>query len=254
MLEQITKLIQQEHILSHQSRGITIAVVPDAGAGEHFARNILQEIVDRKTIVYLSGGKTPQSLYEQLTQEEQLIPGAVGLVDERYGEKFHERSNERMMYETGFIRYLSFRDVPFYPILGKHTSREEAARQYDEQVRTNTARFPKSMALLGIGADGHTAGIPAMTTNVTLDSPNAMEKYDLVTSYHDMTGPYGERVTMTYTALALMDLLLVLVFGDEKKNALDRMLEPGNEAEIPARFYIRPEIAEKTLIITDQMI
>jgi 6-phosphogluconolactonase/glucosamine-6-phosphate isomerase/deaminase len=42
------------------------------------------------------------------------------------------------------------------------------------------------------------------------------------------------------------------VFGEDKQRALDGLFEEGAEEEIPARFFKRHEIAEKTLFITDQ--
>jgi len=41
--------------------------------------------------LYLSGGSTPKELYKRFATAEQITPGAVGMVDERYGEKFHEK-------------------------------------------------------------------------------------------------------------------------------------------------------------------
>lgn len=59
---------------------------------------------------------------------------------------------------------------------------------------------------------------------------------------------------MNYKGLAMLDLLIVLVFGDDKKEALENMMRDGSEREIPARFFKRPEIAQKTVVITDQNI
>ena len=50
----------------------------------------------------------------------------------------------------------------------------------------------------------------------------------------------------------MLDFLLVLVFGKDKREALRLVFKDGSEDDIPGRFYKRPEIAKKTLIITDQ--
>jgi 6-phosphogluconolactonase/glucosamine-6-phosphate isomerase/deaminase len=50
----------------------------------------------------------------------------------------------------------------------------------------------------------------------------------------------------------MQDLLIVLVFGEDKKAALESLFASGSEEEIPARFYKRREVAEKVLIVTDQ--
>ena len=56
----------------------------------------------------------PQKFYINiLAKERKLNPGAVALVDERYGEKLHENSNEKMISDTGLIGYLHTTEHPF---------------------------------------------------------------------------------------------------------------------------------------------
>jgi len=190
----------------------------------------------------------------------------VGLVDERFGEKLHDNSNEKMIKETGLLRYFHLRDTPFYPIL-KGLSREETAQEYDQTVRKLNSIFPKSVALLGIGADGHTAGI-AGDRGTVRKWGNKGDKGDIfknpifekerqhlfVSDFNDEHGYFKERITMTFLGLSMIDLLIILAFGENKKEALDAMFEDGPESEIPARFFKRPDIAKKTLFITDQSI
>lgn len=253
MFDQIQKILKEQNIFFHQNEGITIATVDSLHDGFALSQEILYKIIDPGTVLYLSGGSTPKVLYERFAQEEQLLPGAVAMVDERFGQKFHETSNEKMFQETGLLRYLQMRNIPFYPMLqGK--SREETAESYDEQLRTLNATYPKSVAILGIGADGHTAGLPALSSKIKIQNAKLYDTYDFVTEYHDTIGSYGERVSMTFVALAMMDILLVLSFGKEKKEAIEKIFIDGSEEEIPARFFKRPDIAKKTLFITDQRI
>ena len=37
------------------------------------------------------------------------------------------------------------------------------------------------------------------------------------------------------------------VFGEDKKDALQKVFQEGSEEEIPGRFFKRPEIAKRTL-------
>jgi 6-phosphogluconolactonase/glucosamine-6-phosphate isomerase/deaminase len=175
------------------------------------------------------------------------------VVDERFGEKLHERSNEMMMKESGLLRYLELQNIPFYPIL-QSKGREETADLYDEKVRELHAIFQRSVALLGIGSDGHTAGIAGNRKDFKNPLFDKERQHLLVSEFHDEAGMFQERVTMTFLGLSMTDLLVVLVFGDDKKEALNWMFADGSEEEIPARFYKRPDIAQKTIIITDQAI
>ncbi len=249
MINELAGLIQEQNLLLHQYSGISVVTVEDQQKGFDAASNILSSIVDKRSVLYLSGGKTPKELYAKLAKEEILTPGAVGLVDERYGARFHADSNEKMIQDTGFLRYLEMLDIPFYPILQKELSREETAAEYDDKLRSLQSTFPKHIGILGIGEDGHTAGIPAGSRKSDIYNTT-----DLVVEYSDTSGKYGERVTMTFMGLAMLDILLVLVFGSPKANALKLVFQDGSEEEVPGRFYKRPEIARKTLLITDQEI
>ena len=95
-MKDFSSFFQSQNTLSHKNAGITVCSVADAEAGIALTKALVYEIVDAKTAIYLSGGKTPKKLYEAFAQEEIFSPGAVGVVDERYGEPFHTKSNELM--------------------------------------------------------------------------------------------------------------------------------------------------------------
>jgi 6-phosphogluconolactonase/glucosamine-6-phosphate isomerase/deaminase len=256
MREKVLKLISSLHSFSHEIDNISVCPVSDSKQGLQLAKEILYGTVDLKTSLYLSGGNTPKLLYTALAQEEKIKPGVVGLIDERYEEQLHDRSNEKMIIETGLVRYLSMRDIPYYPILHS-TTIEKTAQRYDELYRSLGTVYQKSIGILGIGEDGHTAGIAPSRS----DFPNPLfnkNNYDMVGWFDDKNGYFKKRVTMTFLGLGMLDLLIVLVFGKEKKRALEDMLSPssdgGKEEVIPARFYKRPDIAPKTLLITDQTV
>jgi 6-phosphogluconolactonase/glucosamine-6-phosphate isomerase/deaminase len=253
MFTQINQILKEKNIFSHSNEGITIATVESLHEGFALAQEIFYTVVDSKTVLYLSGGSTPKVLYERFATEEKLSPGAVGVVDERYGPKYHEKSNEKMFQETGLLRYLQMRDIPFYPMLiGK--SREETAAAYDEQLRKLNATYPKSIAILGVGADGHTSGIAPNRPDFTNPLFEDARKDLLVSEFDDPTGYFKERVTTTFLALEHFDLMIIFAFGPEKKKPLELIFSEGKETEIPARFFTRPNVAKKTLLITDQRI
>ena len=254
MVTAVESILRAHNLFSHLNDGITVCHVKDAVSGQDLATEILHTIVDTKTALYLSGGSTPKALYQKLAQEEKLIAGAIGQVDERYGKPLHDNSNQKMIDDTGLLRYLQLRNIRFYPLLQYDLSREEIADVYDQTVRSLHATFKRSVAILGIGADGHTAGIVGNRQNFKNSLFEVDRKHLLVSEFNDEKGYFKERVTMTFLGLSMLDLLILLVFGDDKKDALEKMFEDGNETEIPARFYKRPEIAKKTIIITDQVI
>lgn len=229
-----------------------ILVVKNIDQGLERAKEQIYKLVDNKTVLFLSGGTTPGPLYAEFAKEGVLKPAVVAMVDERFGPKMHENSNEKMIADTGFLRYLSLTNIPFYPILRDGLSREEAAESYDKKVRDLFFHFPKSVGIMGIGKDGHTAGIPASEiSNIKFQMSN---KYKFVESYNDQEGAYPERITLTFAGLSLLDYFIVFAFGKERAKAMQNAFTKGPLEEIPARFYTTDDIAKKTLFITDQKI
>lgn len=228
--------------------GIKIVRVKSSEEGIEVCKKLLYEMVSKTSVLFLSGGLTPKTLYEMLAKEEKLNAGAAAMVDERFGEKLHENSNEKMIGDTGIISYLEENKTRFYPIL-ENKEIEEATKDYDETVRFLFNYFQKSIAILGVGTDGHTAGIPARIKNSKFKIQNGT---DLATNFNDFPGPQKDRITLTFLGLSKLDQIIVLVFGKDKKKALELMFQEGSVAEIPARFLTTNEIASKVTLITDQ--
>lgn len=231
--------------------GISVVHVEDANKGLDIGRLLVTSLVDTNTLLLLSGGRTPKELYTSLVQMNNLHIGAVSMIDERYGEKFHGESNETMLKDTGLVEALGKQHIPFYPVLQEHISREKTTEQFTKTLSYLYKKYSKRIGILGIGLDGHTAGIPANNHTVSLTDDSVYTTESLVTEYHDTTGMYKERITLTFPGLAQLTTYFVLVFGADKKNALHKVFTSGDEKEVPGRFFLRPEIAQKTILITD---
>lgn len=212
---------------------------------------ILQKYSDAKTALFLSGGSTPKKLYELIASQKLLKVGAVGLIDERFGDKDHRHSNELMIKGTGLLDYIDSQNVRFYPILN-NTSIESETKEYDESLRFIFKYFPKNVGIMGLGGDGHTAGIPAVSDV----SRRMLEDQSSFVSYFEAE-KYGQRITMNFNALSQVDLIILLVLGQEKREILAQMFKSGGTNEdiekFPAKFYLKPEIASKVILVTDQI-
>lgn len=250
----VVSFLNRNQILNHNNQGILIAKVLNSDQGLALGKEFLYEFCDRSTNLFLSGGKTPKQLYEELAREERLQAGTVGLIDERYGAKFHANSNEKMLKDSGFIRYLEMIDILFYPMLQGKASRVKASEQYDEQIRSLFSNYPQSIGILGIGLDGHTAGIGGNRADFKnpLFEKNRSNLY--ISEFDDTKGMFKERITFTFQGLSMLDYLVVLVFGEDKKQALEKVFSDGSEEETPAQFFKRQNIASQTLFITDQQV
>lgn len=252
-MDDIKRILLEEGLALKDHLEVPFVVVSSGEQGIALSKKILYEVISKNSVLYLSGGRTPQEMYSELAKEEKIHPGAVALVDERYGKPFHENSNELLLKDSGFLRYLQMKDILFFNIL-KNESREVETEQYDQKLRELFATYQKHIAILGIGLDGHTAGIPSDPVAWDEFHIASRSKTEMVIDYDDHGKFYKERISMSFLALSMMDVLLVMVFGQDKKRAIEWMMADGSEDEVPSRFYKRPDIAPRTLLITDQII
>jgi 6-phosphogluconolactonase/glucosamine-6-phosphate isomerase/deaminase len=232
--------------------GLLVVEAPTAQKANEIVSEILQKYCDAKTALFLSGGTTPGKLYEMLAREKTLKVGAVGLTDERYGERGHKKSNELMIRGSGLLGYFDNQNVRFYPMLNDKSITQET-REYDESLRFIFKYFPKNVALAGLGSDGHTFGIPA----ISAFSRKMFEDQSSLVSFYEAIN-YGPRITMNFNAISVLDLIIVLVLGQEKREILSQMFKTDGSPEqiekFSAKFYLKPEIASKVILITDQML
>lgn len=211
----------------------------DKHAVSEKALNLILGTIDSNTLLLLSGGTSPDLLYKMIAQDRTLKPGAVALIDERFGKPMHDNSNEKMIFNTGLTSYLESAGIPFFRIL-KDTDMQAASVIYEQIIQSIFKSFFKRVAVMGVGADGHTAGI----------KPNL--EYDhtkFVVGYDDKKGMFGKRITLTFEALEKIDEFIVLVFGENKRNIIDKMSKDGDQQKFPACFYVNS--SAKTKLLTD---
>ncbi|MCX7043440.1 MAG: 6-phosphogluconolactonase [Gammaproteobacteria bacterium] len=176
----------------------------------------------------VSGGTTPAPVYRELTLHG-LDWGRVrvALVDERWLPPGDADSNAELVRE-------SLLDGPaaaarFEPIL-------MADRNLDEAVRAaNRLSRPASIALLGMGPDGHTAslfpGAPSLA--------QALVASDDYVSFDAAgcpgAGAWPLRISITPAGLAKARHRLLLVRGEAKRRLLERAISGDDVSELPVR-------------------
>lgn len=220
---------------------IEIIKVLDRITGNEKAHEILAPIVDKQTLLALSGGTSPD-YREILIDVGDILPGAVCLVDERYGTSYHDDSNELLIKNFGLLDFLELRDIKFYKILTGEDI-ETTTKKYNETIATLFKQFPKKVGVMGVSENLHTAGIFP-------ESP-ACKSPDFVVS-QQVNDRNPNRITITFKALGEFQTFVILAFGGEKKEALLTMLnEKENDMQkYPAIFYRK--CLAKCYLITDQ--
>lgn len=222
---------------------IEIFTVQDKAEGNLKAHDILKEIVNSQTLLALSGGTTPD-YRTMIVDPGDITLGAICVVDERYGEEFHENSNEFLFKNATLFDYLNDRSKSLYKVLhGKDFG--QTVHDYNGVIEQLFEKFPKKVGVMGVGTNMHTAGI--FPNSEAAHSPN----FAVGETVDDK---FPQRITMTLKALGEFTSFIVLVFGEEKKEVVKKMLDENQNdmQKYPAIFYRKSPA--KSYLITDQVL
>lgn len=199
--------------------------------------------------VALSGGSTPQALYELLATKPmaERIPWPQTHVfwsDERCVPPDHRQSNYRLAYEALLARV----PVPVEQIHRMHGEDEPqaAAAAYSSVLEKHLSVTGERLylSLLGMGDDGHTASL--FPHSPVLDDTK-----------HLVAAPYVEklkayRLTLTLRALNRAAHTIFLVSGEAKATALRAVLESEDDPHAwPARL-VQPDEGGELIWLVDE--
>jgi 6-phosphogluconolactonase len=198
----------------------TLEVVKDAGALAARAAEIIAgqlKVAKYPFRLVLSGGSTPRATYRLLAAKDiDWDCAELFFSDERFVPPDHKDSNYRMVRESLLAgEFVNPRKLLAIPTDGTPQS---AADRYDETLRQQYGAGTLEpgvplfhLTLLGLGDDGHTAsllpGQPVL---------NERERWAAAVPQ----GRGEPRITLTYPALESSALILFLVAGAGKRDAL----------------------------------
>lgn len=193
----------------------------------------LQKDLDGKGHARLlaSGGTTPAPVYRALAKQPlDWARVDVALVDERWLPVADADSNAHLIRETLLIDHAAA--AHFEPLL--MPNRDFTA----SLLAANQTPSPASIALLGMGADGHTASLfPNMRgLDQALASPAAYVAVDA--SDCPGAGPWPQRISLTPAGLAKAAVHLLLIRGEQKRAVIQRALDGVGPHELPIRVAL----------------
>jgi len=198
-----------------------ITIPGNASATQHFCvehfLNTAQEAITRQGYfaVALSGGSTPQAIYQELAlpQNRQRIDWEKVLLfwsDERAVAPNHPDNNYHMAMQAGFSHL---------PILTKNIFRmpaenilEDSAPAYEELIKTKIPSGVFDLVMLGMGGDGHTASLFPHTKALHIEDKLVVMNY--------IPQKNTWRMTLTYQCINQAHHIVVYVLGDSKANTL----------------------------------
>lgn len=208
-------------------RGYQIVASPDvfATTAAAFLGRKLAALVDHGPgSIALSGGTTPGPVYEALSRDPHVDWRKIDVffADERIVPLDDPRSNYRLARETLLDRV----EIPpeqVHPMPAEAADLDAAAREYGERLPDRI-----DLLILGLGADGHTASLFPGAPELNAQDP--------VVRTTAPVEPF-ERLSVSPLVIAAARLVVVLVRGPEKTEALGRALnDDGDVTECPARL------------------
>lgn len=198
---------------------MVVTRVADAEAAAERAADVLATAISSARVVRgeahaaLAGGSTPRRAYELLgPMLDDWSDVHLWFGDERCVPADDADSNARMVAES-----LAAPGATVHRIEGE-LGPDEAAARYSERLGDAVL----DVALLGLGPDGHTASL--FPHDVALNAGG------VAVAVRNSPKPPPERVSLTLPKLNESVRIVLLVAGEEKREALARVLGPADPA------------------------
>jgi len=214
---------------------VDFRIVDTAELADEAAASLIAEAAGSGGHIGLSGGSGPRQAYERtgiLRPDWRRVD--LWWVDDRVVPPADALSNYRLVRESlldGLSHEPTVHRVP------TESGPERAADEYDRAL----AGVALDLAVMGIGADGHTASLFPNAPTLEVADRRA------ITAEAGME-PFVPRVTMTRTMLSFSKVMVYLVTGEGKARAVTRAFVDEPSPETPASL-IR---GQQTVAILDR--
>ncbi len=185
--------------------------------------------------IVVSGGSSPAGVFRELAKTE--LPWSdvhVIMSDERWVPPDDEDSNEKLVRDT--LLAGEAQHARLLPVFREGVTIEERCSEIDEELLQ--APFPFACALLGMGEDGHFASLFPDADN--LQAGLDVDSRLLCIPVQTAASPHP-RVSLTLSALSRADEIVLLIFGDAKRDVYEAAKTSTNGS--PVSYLLRQKRA-----------
>jgi 6-phosphogluconolactonase/glucosamine-6-phosphate isomerase/deaminase len=189
------------------------SMTPDLGM-EALSEKLLESLRSHKKVLWLvcGGSNIPITIeimntLRQVLSLDELKNLSVMQTDERYGPVGHPDSNWRQMLDLNFNTI----GLKTFPILRDFPFRQTVL-EFGRDIVTVFKESEIIIGQLGIGPDGHIAGVLPHSPAVSENAPACGYEGDPFT-----------RITITLPTLERINVAYVFAFGSTKKMAVDNL-------------------------------
>jgi 6-phosphogluconolactonase len=192
-------------------------------AAERIAAALRRRLdAQREASVVVSGGTSPAGVFAELARMPLAWPDVhVILSDERWVPPEHEDSNEKLVRDT--LLTGEAKEATVLPVYKPGVTVEERCVELNDELRL--APFPFACALLGMGEDGHFASLFPDAEN--LEEGLDVDSSELSIPVNTAASPHP-RVSLTLSALSRSDEIVLLMFGDRKREVYEAAKQTAN--------------------------
>ncbi len=170
----------------------------------------------------VSGGTSPVQCLQTLSASDiEWQRVHVLLSDERWVATDSADSNERLIREN--LLQGKAAEARLHPMHSDQFSLEERCELFEESIRT--LPFPFACSLIGMGEDGHFASLFPDAEN--LDEGLDVDSLHFCLPTRTAASPHP-RLTLTLAALSRSDRVVLLFFGDAKRDVYEKAKVKSN--------------------------
>ncbi|MCF2858268.1 6-phosphogluconolactonase [Pseudoalteromonas sp. SMS1] len=190
---------------------------------------------DGQASMLVSGGSSPAPAYKRLSSLElDWSKVTVAMVDERWVEPSHEKSNEAFINAT--LLQNNAATAHFVTMKNSAESAEQGRNEVENQYQS--LKQPFDVTILGMGPDGHTASLfpNAAGLEAALETEQLVCAINAIQS--EVTGSITERMSLSLNGIANTQHAILLISGNAKRDIYEEAKKPGSALDVPLRAVL----------------